>query len=405
MSQSTTGKTPSGRIAVIDAIRGFAVLGILLANIQSWSGYKFLPDEYVQQLPYYGWDHTLSVLDHWLVDGRFYSVFSMLFGVGFGIQYLKNRDNQVPFISVHRRRMGFLLLFGVLHSLLWSGDILTLYALLAFLLIALRNLPDGAVLGLALALLMAFLAPQAMVMLLTDPVSSSYAVDYKVYPDVSSSELYQAYGQGSWAEVFRMNLHNLYWRWLDMLPNGRISRVLGLFLLGFWLARTGYFYHKVFQWRQIVIFGVLGVACAYGGQLLDGNLSQWARAPVDLVSKLLLVAAQVCTAMAYLSVIACIYRLPWGEGLLFPLTQIGRTAFTSYLSHSVIGIGIFYGVGLGYFGTMGLAQLWVLTLVIFAAQVVLLTLWLHYFKQGPVEWAWRCLTQKRWLSNRRALSS
>ena len=102
-----------------------------------------------------------------------------------------------------------------------------------------------------------------------------------------------------------------------------------------------------------------------------------------------------------MSIIACIYRQTGGERFLYPLTQIGRTAFTSYLSQSIIGIAIFYGVDFGYYGTMGLAQLWLLALVIYAAQVISMSIWLHYFKQGPVEWVWRCLTQKRWLPNRR----
>jgi uncharacterized protein len=394
-------QTPGGRIAVIDAIRGFAVLGILLANIQSWSGYKFLPFEYTQQLPYYQWDYLLNQLDHWLVDGRFYAIFSMLFGVGFGIQYLKNRDRQTPFISTYRRRLVFLLLFGVMHAMLWSGDILTLYALLAFVLVSLRNLSDRAVLCLAVALLALFLVPQTLMMLLGEPGAIPSAIAPKVYPDVSPAEVSHAFARGSWAEVFSMNLHNLYWRWLDFLPNGRISRVMGMFLLGFWLARTGYFYEKVFQWHRILLFGALGLACTYIAQLLGGNLSYWARQPVDLLSKPLMVSAQVFTALAYMSIIASIYRQAWGERFLYPLTQIGRTAFTSYLSQSVIGIAIFYGVGFGFYGTMGLAQLWVLALAIFAAQVAMMSLWLRYFKQGPVEWAWRCLTQKRWIPNRR----
>ena len=393
------------RIAVIDAIRGFAVLGILLANVQSWSGYKFLPYEHIQQLPGYYWDHYFNLLDHWLVDGRFYSIFSMLFGVGFGIQYLKHRDNQPPFISIYRRRMGFLLMFGLMHALLWSGDILTLYALLAFVMISLRHLSDRALLTLALVLLLAFLLPQALMMMFAQPAIQPPAIAPKVYPDVSPAEVAHALGQGTWGEVFRMNLHNLYWRWLDFLPNGRISRVLGLFMLGFWLARTGYFQQQVFHSRQIFIFGALGLASTYVAQVLGGDLYHWANTPRDLVSKALLVAGQVCTGIAFMSIIAWIFAQTWGERFLYPLTLIGRTAFTSYLAQSVIGITIFYGIGFARYGSMGLAQLWMLALAIYMAQVGLMSFWLRYFKQGPVEWVWRCLIQKRWIPNRRVVQA
>lgn len=167
------------------------------------------------------------------------------------------------------------------------------------------------------------------------------------------------------------------------------------------MARTGFFHQRVFQSRQIIIFGTLGLASTYAAQLLGGNLYNWASTPLELVSKALLVTAQVSIAFAYMSIIACAFRRPWGERLLYPLTLIGRTAFTSYLAQTVFGITIFYGIGFGYFGTMGLAQLWWLALVIYGAQVALMGLWLRYYKQGPVEWFWRCLTQKCWIANRR----
>src|SRR5210317_2329862 len=129
-----------GRIHIIDAIRGLAILGILFANIQSWSGYKFIALDEIQSLPLYHLDGVFNQLHYWLVDGKFYAIFSMLFGAGFGLQYLKYQHEQSPFIRKYRRRLAFLVLFGVAHALLWSGDILTLYALLAFVLVMLRNI-------------------------------------------------------------------------------------------------------------------------------------------------------------------------------------------------------------------------------------------------------------------------
>jgi uncharacterized protein len=89
-----------------------AVLGILFANIRSWSGYRFIPLTEIESLPAYHLDGLFNSLHYWLVDGKFYAIFSMLFGAGFGIQYLKNQQNQPPFIKKYRRRLGLLLLFG-----------------------------------------------------------------------------------------------------------------------------------------------------------------------------------------------------------------------------------------------------------------------------------------------------
>ncbi|MEH6586215.1 MAG: DUF418 domain-containing protein [Halioglobus sp.] len=388
-------KSPAapGRIAVIDAIRGFAVIGILLANIQSWSGYKFLLFANIAELPLHEWDALFSLLNATLVDGRFYSIFSLLFGVGFGIQYVKNRDRQGAFIPVYRRRMFFLLLIGCAHALVWSGDILTLYALLAFALIALRNLRDRQVLVLAMGLLLAFVATHALNMFFFEVPVPGEKLAAKVYPDMSPSELNAVLAHGSLVDVFQLNLHNLYWRWLDFLPNGRITRVLGLFLLGFWMARTHYFADAIYSLRNLLLFIVIGTLSTYWSLRLGGNLSYWAYSASDLGLKVLIVLGQIFVALAYMSLLARLFRQSWGESLLWPFTQIGRMAFTNYLLQTVIGISVFYGVGLGFYGQYGLAQLWLWALVIFVFQVCFSATWLAFFRQGPVEWLWRCLSQ------------
>ncbi|MEP4485606.1 DUF418 domain-containing protein [Marinobacter alexandrii] len=398
---TTTTATP-GRIAVIDAIRGFAVVGILLANIQSWSGYKFLPLTEIAELSFYGLDELFRLLNATLVDGRFYSIFSILFGAGFGIQYVKNRDRLDTFIPVYRRRIVFLLLIGCVHALIWSGDILTLYALLAFALIMLRNLSDRQILLLAIVLLSTFLVTHTLHMLVSEVAAPQPKAAIKVYPDISSADFNQILGHGSLREVFYLNLHNLYWRWMDFLPNGRISRVLGLFLLGFWMARTNYFTQAIYSRRNLIVFIAIGVCCTYWSVSRGGNLFYWAYSANDLWLKAMIVLAQIFVALAYMSLLAQVFRLPIGESLLWPFTQIGRMAFTSYLSQTAIGIALFYGVGLGFYGQYGLAQLWLIALVIFVFQAILAAVWLVYFRQGPIEWLWRCMIQRKFLPNIRS---
>ena len=155
-----TQQPGSGRIEVIDAVRGAAVLGILFANIQSWSGYKFIPLEMIAELPFYNLDEVFNAIQWWLIDGKVYAMFSLLFGVGFGLQWNKYENDAERFLPMYRRRMFFLLLFGLLHALVWSGDILMLYALLAFVMIELRRVPTQWLIPLTIFLLSFFLLPQ-----------------------------------------------------------------------------------------------------------------------------------------------------------------------------------------------------------------------------------------------------
>lgn len=399
--EQTKAKHSGGRIGVIDAIRGFAILGILFANIQSWSGYKFLPYETITTLPYFYLDGLFNSLQLWVIDGKFYAIFSILFGVGFGIQYNKYEANDEAFIRTYRRRLSYLLLFGVLHSLLWSGDILTLYALLAFVLVMLRKTPIPYLLPLAITLLCFFLLSQFIHLQLAPPVDDFTRLAHKHYPDMAPQLIVNAFAFGNWDDVFMVNLHNIYWRWLDFLPNGRVSRVLGLFVLGFYLSRSGYFIHQAHRFRWIFIYGVIGLLLTYGAIATRGNIAYWATDYIDLLAKALVVGAQVIMGLCYMSILAWLYQSQWLNKLLLPLTLIGRTAFTNYLLQSVIGVLLFYGIGFGLFGSLGLAQLWLLALVIYSCQVVISSLWLRYYKQGPVEWLWRCLTAKQWPANRR----
>lgn len=393
-----------GRLGIIDAIRGLAILGILFANIQSWSGYLFTPFTQMQNLPLAELDGLFYSLHKILIDGKFYSIFSLLFGVGFALQFNKNEQRQQDFIPVYKRRLCFLLLFGLCHTLIWSGDILTLYALLAFVMVSLRNFSTQAVLILAVSLLLWFLVPHSIAIVQGwNPLTldNTAAIARKVYPDQAPASVVSAYGFGNIQQVFIQNLHNIYWRWVDMLPNGRISRVLGLFLLGFYLGRTGYFHKNIYKLKYLFIYSVIGCSSMAASYILETNMYHWAQQPQDLFSKSLSVLAQVFMALMYMSLLAQVYRSKIGQTLLFPLTEIGRMAFTNYLLHTVIGISLFYGIGLGYFSQLSLAALWLLAALIFTLQVLASTFWLKAFKQGPIEWLWGCLTKGELSANKR----
>ena len=174
-------------------------------------------------------------------------------------------------------------------------------------------------------------------------------------------------------------------------------------MLGFYLARSKYFVHQVHKMRWVLVWCVTGIALSALAYAMHANSSRWSVSGMDLLAKLVLVASQTTLALAYMSVIGVLYKSKLGRRFLHPLTLIGKMAFTNYLMQSAIGIALFYDVGLGHFGSLGLAQLWLLALLIYAGQVLFSSVWLQLFRQGPLEWFWGCMTKRRFTVNRKFL--
>ncbi len=153
-----TLKTPvqqQERAQILDVLRGIAILGIFLNNIFGFTGYGFLTPEVKHAFSTYGADSIISFLQHTFIEGKFYSLFSLLFGIGFSIIFMRNEQKGVNALKIFHRRLFVLLLFGALHIfLLWEGDILLLYAFIGFILPLFRKCSDRALLIWAAALIL-----------------------------------------------------------------------------------------------------------------------------------------------------------------------------------------------------------------------------------------------------------
>src|SRR6266480_4402579 len=140
------------RIEILDVLRGLAVCGILVGNMQWFSGYGLMPPAMAEQSPF--GDQATHFLVHFFVEGKFYSIFSFLFGFGFALQIARAEERGDLKASLFKRRLFWLLIIGLLHAyLLWSGDILSIYALMGFVLILFRRKTNDALLKWAFALL------------------------------------------------------------------------------------------------------------------------------------------------------------------------------------------------------------------------------------------------------------
>src|SRR5688572_11682497 len=140
------------RIEILDVLRGLAICVILIGNMQWFSGYGFMPAALAAEAPLA--DRITHFLVHFFIEGKFYSIFSFLFGFGFALQMARAEERGDRSASLFKRRLFWLLVIGLLHAyLLWAGDVLSIYALVGFVLLLFRRKTDGALLKWACALL------------------------------------------------------------------------------------------------------------------------------------------------------------------------------------------------------------------------------------------------------------
>ena len=382
------------RVEVIDALRGFAILGILLANIMSYSGFKFLPLDEIKQLPSFNTDLLIYKLNAIFVDTKFYTIFSLLFGIGFYFQFNKNRNNQHDFMRVYYRRLIFLMIFGLIHMFFWSGDILFIYAITAFVFVQFRNLDPKKMLIISA---ISFVAPLFIdiVMLLVNPgyMVPTTKLALKTYVDLSPTDIQNTFTTGSFIDMLHLNFHNLKWRWFDLLPSGRFFKVFAFFILGFYLMSSKYFLTKAFSKKLLLFYLIAGLGLNFIAKfLLKGSMAQFPSDWNDILYKVLFSFGQVNLAFAYISILTMAYSSDLGKKLMVGLKYVGRMSFSSYLSHTIIGIVLFYPYGFGLFNKYSLWQIELMAVGIYILQVLFAKIWLKHFSFGPLEWLWRCLT-------------
>lgn len=390
----------------LDVLRGFALLGILPMNIEGMAGPLF---EAVQGLDpqLVGADRWVDALVYLLVQGKFYPLFALLFGIGFGLMSQAAFDAGRPFAGLYARRSLVLLGIGLAHALLlWSGDILVTYALLAFLLLF-RHVPPRGLLALAVLTLSSM--PMLMLALgafgsavQADPASAAdwnrlFAEEGESIAALAEAQR-QAYGSGGFAEATAQRVRDLRFL-LGGLPLIGLP-IFGMFLLGAWFACSGAIVapercprgYAVLRW-VVLPLGVVSMLASFRlmPTLDSGRMDLEYGAAFALG-----MAGGMLMCLGYLAlVIRGLQSAParrWLDGL----APVGRMTLSNYLLQSLICVLLFYGYGLGYFDRLPRAWQLPFALALFAVQICLSRWWLARFRFGPMEWLWRSLTYLRW---------
>lgn len=403
-NSSTVPVQQSERIPILDILRGFALLGILFVNMKIFS--HPLQTVLFPVDPAMLWfDRSADWLIRFLAEGKFYAMFSMLFGLGFTLQMERIEARGGRFAPLYMRRLLILLGIGIVHAfLIWMGDILILYAVLGFLLIPFRKAKPRTLLVwivilIALPLLFYIASTAVFEVGRSLPQSATQietSFDKMVADDtVDLERAYRVYANGTFAEITEQRIYDYgsmgFTAFFVMGFN-----VMAMFLLGVYFGKQQFFRNLEANREQLRKLLGWGLILGLSGNALYATLIL-SLSPIEPTWPLLLpVLGQAIGApllmLAYVSGICLLALSPtWGKrlGVLAP---VGQMALTNYLTQSIICTLIFYGYGLGQFGKMGTAMGIGLTLVIYLLQIPFSHWWMAQFKYGPAEWVWRSLT-------------
>lgn len=385
------------RIAAIDVLRGFAVLGILAMNVQSYSmiSAAYLNPAANDKLA--GVGLPVWLVTHVFFDTKFMSIFSMLFGAGMALMAERAASRGVSATGVHYRRQFWLLVLGLAHAhLIWYGDILVPYALCGFILYSLRNVRPRRLIVAGFAMtsvtVVFFLFTGLSIPQMPADVQDAMAGDWA--PPIAAFEAEVAAYTAGWLEQMPYRSANaleletalfllfFFWR-----SGGLMLVGMGLFKLGVLSARSSPAFY-----RRLATAGLgLGFPLVIAGVLFNHRHdfavehSMFQGALFNYVGSLGVFLGY--TALAMLAV-----QNGWLPRLQHRLQAAGRMAFTNYITQSVICTLIFYGHGLGLFERVDRLSQIAIVVAIWVLQLLWSPWWLARFRFGPLEWLWRSLT-------------
>lgn len=400
VSPTPAGAGEGSRIGFLDTLRGFAILGILLMNVQSFgllSG-VYLNPKALGEPP--AADYFVWLATHILVDEKFITILTMLFGAGIALMADRAKGSREEFERMYRRRMLWLLAIGLAHGLLlWRGDILTTYAICGYVAMYFRHMSPLQLLKVALPLLaiptvIAIIMTAGLQLLPEDRLDDLITSHWLPSREVVRDEV--ALYTGPWISTLGARALDGLSVQAWMLVTERFWRVLALMLLGMALLRVGFLMgswtperYRQLGWTALAIgLPVVAIGVALN-ELLDWDL----RYSLYL-GKLANYWASALVAVGWIALLVVVLR----RGLMGRpatwLSAVGRLALSNYLLQTLICASLFYGFGLGLYGQLDRPKLLLVVLAIWVAQVLLSLWWLRRFRVGPFEWAWRRLAAR-----------
>lgn len=392
------------RISVIDALRGFALLGIVLVHVvEQYLGAA--PPESKQMFSiHHPVDIGVEVFLGIFFRGKFFTIFSLLFGLSFFIQMDRGSKKGVDFKGRFIWRLVILFVIGYVHGLFYRGDILTVYAILGIFLVLFYALNDKMLLIAALILVTGI--PRVLVFVGQNYWGLPPAELGHKQENQKNAEYFEIISSGSLVEVFEVNAVSGFNSKMGFQFGmmGRGYQTFVLFLIGLLLGRVRFFehfttYNKLM--KRVLIYALIVMLVSIVGLVItfidmeagkQPDLNTWrfviGFTLIDWLN--LAMTAMIITGFLLL------YQKGFWHRMLSSLAPYGQTALTNYFMQSIIGTFFLYGFGLGFLGYFGSSVMFLLGLVLFFGQLWVSRYWLKHFKYGPLEWLWRSATYLKW---------
>jgi uncharacterized protein len=401
------------RLHSVDVVRGAAILGILIVNM----GLFFNPI-YSELLGFGALDDSLDravkkgILA--FAQGKFYTIFSILFGFGMAIQLEKFRDRGISFGNFWVRRMLVLMGIGLIHGLfLWFGDILLWYSLAGLALFLFRKakpltLKIWAVVLLSVPLLL-MTAVTLLVMLGGAVPDAAEAMNQQFEQQAASIEsaletARDRYPVAGLAETVQLNIAQ--WKQVAGLVAFMLPNVLGMFVIGLLFARHRLFHDTAAHLSRIrgALVWLIPLAIVTNGTvaLLYERVHSIVPSGLSLALQIVGTVGSLSGCLTYIFLLLIAYHSPRTHRFVAPIGAVGRMALTNYLTHSIVFTTLANGYGAGLYGRVSLFTGLVLTLATFVVQIAFSNAWLRRFRFGPMEWLWRSLTYGKIQPLRRA---
>jgi len=399
---------PGERAQVIDVLRGIAIFGILLVNMMLFAHPVY--QEVIEVAPLTNpLDRAATWLIAFFAEGKFFTLFSLLFGLGLALQMHRAQAKGVQVVPLYIRRLLVLLVIGLAHAfLLWWGDILIYYALLGLVLILFRDSTPRTLLKWAVAFFILPLVINAGLIGSFELARGTPEGAASIQAALAEAEAHyraayeqalMVYRGADFTAMIPQRLEDWVFGVTGVLLSGMFSIILAMLLVGLYIGKLQWLhrpqehlpvFRRVFAW---------GAGVGIAANLLYVTLIQPGRTLEPSWEMLLGLAAFVIGApalsLAYTAGLVLLFQQPRWKARLAPLAAVGRTALSNYLLQTIVCTTIFYGYGLGLFGQIGPAAGVGLTLAIFGLQIVLSNAWVKRFSFGPFEWLWRSLTYGR----------